>query len=227
MAFLLTWDGVGEKFYEAGVKNGVLFPMGTNGYEAGVAWNGLTSVSDNPEGADATDIYADDIKYGTIRSAEKAKLSIEAYTYPDEFAECDGSVAVADGVYIGQQKRKTFGFVYTTTVFDDAGGEHEKIHIAYGCTAAPSQKQHQTINDSVDAMTFSWDVDTTPVSVDGYKPTATFEIDSRTADAAKLTSLKQILYGTAATTGTNPTEAVDARLPLPDETISHFGGSNG
>lgn len=210
---VLTWDGTGEKFYESGVKQGVLFPMDGSSYGTGVAWNGLTSVQDNPEGGDANDIWADDIKYGTIRSAEKAKLNIEAYTYPVEFEECDGSVAIATGVYIGQQPRKSFGFSYVTTVFDDLGNEYYKLHIAYGCSAAPAQKQHQTINDSPDAMTFSWDVDTTPVSVTGHKPTATLTFDSRDCDSAKLESLKDSLYGTAST---EPT------LLLPDDIIDLF-----
>ena len=213
MGFNIEWDGTGEKFIEAGVKRGVLFPMSNGAYGDGVAWNGLTSVSDNPEGGDVTDVYADDIKYGSIRSKEKAKLSIEAYTYPDEFAECDGSATPVAGVHIGQQERKSFGFAYVTTVFDDIDGEYYKIHLAYGCSAAPSQKQHQTIGDSVDAMTFSWDVATTPVNVEGYKPTATLEIDSRTVDSAKLTSFELILYGSGST---------KARLPLPDQVIAHF-----
>ena len=213
----LVWDNTGEKFYETGTKHGVLFVMGENGYGNGVAWNGLTSVQDSPEGGDANDIWADDIKYGTIRSAEKAKLTIEAYTYPKEFEECDGSVAVAPGVYIGQQPRKTFGFCYTTTIFDDLGHEYEKLHIAYGCSAAPSQKQYQTINDSPDAMTFSWDVDTTPVSVSGHKPTATLVFDSREVDATKFQTLKDQLYGG---------DSTEPTLPLPDAIITTFS-SNG
>lgn len=224
MAFNITWDDIGEKFFEAGVKRGVLYPMEGGLYGDGVAWNGLTSVQDNPEGGDVTDIYADDIKYGSVRSKEKAKLSIEAYTYPDEFAECDGSAAPVEGVYIGQQTRKSFGFTYVTSVFNDIDGEYYKIHIAYGCSAAPSQKQHQTIGESVDAMTLSWDVSTTPVNinVEGFSPAATIEIDSRTVDPVKLAEFESILYGTAATSGTTPTSAVPARLPLPDEIISHF-----
>ena len=204
---ILTWDGTGEKFYETGVKKGVLFPMGENGYGKGVAWNGLTSVQDNPEGGDATDLWADDIKYGTIRSSEKAKLNIEAYTYPTEFEACDGSASLATGVYIGQQPRKSFGFSYVTTVFDDLGHEYYKLHIAYGCSASPAQKQYQTINDSPDAMTFSWDIDTTPVSVAGHRPTATITLDSRECDAAKLKALEDMLYGT---------ETAESSLPLPD-----------
>lgn len=213
MAFYITWDAVGEKFVEAGVKRGVLYPMSQATYDDGVAWNGLTSVQDNPEGGDVTDIYADDIKYGSLRSKEKAKLSIEAYTYPDEFAACDGSASPVDGVYLGQQDRKSFGFSYVTSIFNDIDGEYYKIHLAYGCSAAPSQKQHQTIGDSVDAMTFSWDVSTTPINVEGYKPTATMEIDSRTVDATKLTAFENIIYGSGST---------PARLPLPEEVISHF-----
>lgn len=216
MAFALTWDSLGEKFYEAGTKRGVLYPMSGTAYSAGVVWNGLTSVSDSPEGGEANDIWADDIKYGSIRSTEKAKLSVEAYTYPEEFAECDGSVAVAKGVYIGQQPRKNFGFSYVSSEFDDVGGEFYKIHIAYGCSAAPSQKQYQTISDSPDAMTFSWDFETTPVNVDGHRPTATIEIDSRTVDPDKLTALENILYGVSGD------QATEARLPLPNEIITLF-----
>lgn len=207
----IVWDAVGEHTFETGVRNGVLYLKDAQGaYSTGVAWNGLTSVSESPEGAEATDLYADDIKYLTLMSAENFKATIEAYTYPDEFAECDGSATIADGVTIGQQSRKPFGLCYRTAIGNDTdGNEHGyKLHIVYGCLASPSEKQYSTINDSPEAITFSWEVSTTPVNVTGKKPTATLIIDSTKADNAKLTALEDILYGS---------ESVEPRLPLPDE----------
>ena len=207
----IVWDAIGEHTFETGVRNGVLYLKDAQGaYSTGVAWNGLTSVSESPEGAEATDLYADDIKYLTLMSAENFKATIEAYTYPDEFAECDGSATIADGVTIGQQSRKPFGLCYRTAIGNDTdGNEHGyKLHIVYGCQASPSEKQYSTINDSPEAITFSWEVNTTPVNVNGKKPTATLIIDSTKADKSKLTALEAILYGS---------ESEEPRLPLPDE----------
>ena len=207
----IVWDAIGEHTFETGVRNGVLYLKDAEGaYSNGVAWNGLTSVSESPEGAEATDLYADDIKYLTLMSAENFKATIEAYTYPDEFEECDGSATIANGVVIGQQARKPFGLCYRTAIGNDTdGNEHGyKLHIVYGCQASPSEKQYSTINDSPEAITFSWEVSTTPVNVTGKKPTATLIIDSTKADKAKLTALEAILYGS---------ESTEPRLPLPDE----------
>ena len=207
----IVWDAIGEHTFETGVRNGVLYLKDTEGgYNTGVAWNGLTSVSESPEGAEPTDLYADDIKYLTLMSAENFKATIEAYTYPVEFEECDGSATIAKGVVIGQQSRKPFGLCYRTAIGNDTdGNEHGyKLHIVYGCQASPSEKQYSTINDSPEAITFSWEVNTTPVNVTGKKPTATLIIDSTKADKAKLTALEAILYGS---------ESTEPRLPLPDE----------
>ena len=207
----IVWDAIGEHTFETGVRNGVLYLQGAEGtYNTGVAWNGLTSVSESPEGAEATDLYADDIKYLTLMSAENFKATIEAYTYPPEFEECDGSATIAKGVVIGQQPRKPFGLCYRTSIGNDTdGNEHGyKLHIVYGCQASPSEKQYSTINDSPEAITFSWEVNTTPVNVNGKKPTATLIIDSTKADKAKLTALEAILYGS---------EEQEPRLPMPDE----------
>ena len=207
----IVWDAIGEHTFETGVRNGVLYLKGDEGtYNTGVAWNGLTSVSESPEGAEPTDLYADDVKYLTLMSAENFKATIEAYTYPVEFEECDGSATIAKGVVIGQQPRKPFGLCYRTAIGNDTdGNEHGyKLHIVYGCQASPSEKQYSTINDSPEAITFSWEVNTTPVNVNGKKPTATLIIDSTKADKAKLTALEAILYGS---------EQAEPRLPLPDE----------
>ena len=207
----IVWDAIGEHTFETGVRNGVLYLKDAEGaYSNGVAWNGLTSVSESPEGADPTDLYADDIKYLTLMSAENFKATIEAYTYPVEFEECDGSATIAKGVVIGQQSRKPFGLCYRTAIGNDTdGNEHGyKLHIVYGCQASPSEKQYSTINDSPDAVTFSWEVSTTPVNVTGKKPAATLIIDSTKADKAKLTALEAILYGS---------EQAEPRLPMPDE----------
>lgn len=213
----ITWDNVGERYYETGVKNGVLYPMQTGGlYTNGVAWNGLTAVTESPSGAEATPLYADDIKYLNLMSNEEFGATIEAYTYPDEFAECDGSAALATGVMIGQQKRKTFGLCYRTTLGNDIDGNDYgyKLHLIYGCLAAPSEKAYATINDSPEAITFSWEVSTTPVNVSGFKPTSQITIDSTKVNETKLAALEDILYGSE---GTDGGEGVVARLPLPDE----------
>ena len=209
----LVWDATGERKYETGVRNGVLYVMGEGGtYPKGVAWNGLTAVTESPSGAEATALYADDTKYLNLISAEEFGATIEAYTYPDEFAECDGSATLAAGVTIGQQPRKTFGMSYRTVYGNDVNNESYgyKLHLIYGAVAAPSEKAYATINDSPEAITFSWEIKTTPVNVTGYKPTALLTIDSTKVDKAKLTKIEEILYGT---------EELEARLPLPDEII--------
>lgn len=215
--FKLEWDKSGEHLFETGVDRGVLYPQAADGtYPKGVAWNGLTSVSESPSGADANALWADNIKYLNLYSAEEFGATIEAYTYPDEFAELDGSAEIAPGAMIGQQNRKAFGLCYRTVLGNDIQGNDYgyKIHIIYGAQASPSEKSYETINDSPDAITFSWELNTTPVPVTGHKPTASIVIDSTKCDAAKLTALEEILYGTAGQSGT------DARLPLPAEVIS-------
>lgn len=207
----LTWDDTGKRLYETGVKQGVLYPIQTGGvYSKGVAWNGLTAVTESPSGAEATPLYADDIKYLNLYSAEEFGATIEAYTYPDEFMECDGSATLAEGVTIGQQDRKTFGLCYRTTVGNDVDGASHgyKLHLIYGAMASPSEKAYATINDSPEAITFSWELTTTPVNVAGMKPTASITIDSTKADETCLAALEDILYGG---------EEEEARLPLPDE----------
>lgn len=195
----LTWDQTGERLYETGVKKGVLYPQAEDGlYPVGTAWNGLTAVTESPSGAEATALYADDIKYLNLISAEEFGATIEAYTYPDEFAQCDGSAAIATGVAIGQQKRKQFGLAYQTTLGNDVDNNDYgyKLHMIYNALAAPSEKAYATINDSPEAITFSWEVTTTPVNVEGFKPTASVTIDSTKVNADKLASLEKILYGT-------------------------------
>lgn len=213
----ITWDGTGERFYESGVSKGVLYVQNTDGtYQSGVAWNGLTAVNESPEGAEPTDLWADNIKYATLISAETFNATIEAYTYPNEFMQCDGSYVPADGVYVGQQERKNFGFCYRTEVGNDVStSAGYKIHVIYGCTAAPSARDYATINDSPDAITLSWEVRTTPVNVTGKKPTSSITIDttklSETARTTYLPVLETKLYG-----GTNSS----ATLPTPDTIIS-------
>lgn len=213
----LVWDKTGERFYETGTKKGVLYVQGENGvYPKGVAWNGLTAISESPSGAEATALYADDIKYLNLVSAEDFGATIEAYTYPDEFAECDGSAELAPGIMIGQQKRKTFGLSYVTVLGNDTDGNDYgyKIHIIYGAMAAPSERSYATVNDSPEAITFSWELTTTPVSVTGFKPTAHLEIVSTKVDAEKLAALEAILYGS---------DDEEPRLPLPDEIVTLIG----
>lgn len=217
----IVWDKTGERYYETGVKMGVLYPIQEGGvYNKGVAWNGLTAVTESPSGAEATPLYADDIKYLNLISNEEFGCTIEAYTYPDEFAECDGSAALAAGVMIGQQKRKIFGLSYRTAFGNDVDGTDYgyKLHLVYGCLAAPSEKAYSTINDSPEAITFSWEVSTTPVSVSGFKPTSQITIDSTKVQAEKLAALEEILYGKDAGDG----EAAEPRLPLPDEIATLF-----
>ena len=207
----LVWDQTGERLYETGVKQGVLYPQAENGtYPKGVAWNGLTTVTESPSGAEATPLYADDIKYLNLISTEELGGTIEAYTYPDEFAECDGSASIATGVYIGQQPRKTFGLSYRTTLGNDVDSNAYgyKLHLVYGALASPSEKAYATINDSPEAITFSWEFSTTPVNVNGFKPTANIVIDSTKVKAENLANLEKILYGDV---------EVEPRLPLPDE----------
>ena len=206
----LSWDNSGERLYETGVKNGVLYVQNAGKYPKGVAWNGLTAVTESPSGAEATPLYADDIKYLELTSEEEFGGTIEAYTYPDEFAECDGSAELATGVKISQQKRKAFGLAYRTTIGNDEDGNDHgyKLHLVYGCKAAPSEKAYATINDSPEAITFSWEFTTTPVAVTGHKPTAHIEIDSTKADPTCLAALEAKLFGT---------ETDEPQLPLPDE----------
>ena len=214
----LVWDKSSERLYETGVKNGVLYVQGTGGtYTKGVAWNGLTAVTESPSGAEPTPLYADDIKYLNLLSTEEFGATIEAYTYPDEFAECDGSKSLAAGVYIGQQARKAFGMCYKTTLGNDTeGNDHGyKLHIIYGALAAPSEKAYETINDTPEAITFSWEISTTPVNVNGSKPTSTIVIDSTKANPEKLAALEVILFGADAPNGEGT--GTDPRLPLPDE----------
>ena len=194
----LAWDETGKKLYETGVEKGVLYPINSEGvYTPGVAWNGLTSITESPSGAEATALYADDIKYLNLYSAEEFGATIEAYTYPDEFAICDGSAELATGVIVGQQARKVFGLCYKTLEGNDVDGQDHgyKLHLIYGAMCSPSQKQYQTVNDSPSAITFSWEVKTTPVNVSGLKPTASIIIDSTKADETKLGKLEKILYG--------------------------------
>ena len=216
----IVWDQTGERLYETGVKQGVLYIPTAGVYSKGVAWNGLTAVTESPSGAEATALYADDIKYLNLMSNEEFGCTIEAYTYPDEFAVCDGSASLAKGVNIGQQPRKTFGLCYRTTLGNDTDGNGYgyKLHMVYGCLAAPSEKAFSTINDSPEAITFSWEVSTTPVNVAGHKPTAHLEIDSTKADPVKLAALEEILYGGAET---------EARLPLPDEIATLMAEADG
>ena len=207
----IVWDNVGERYYETGVNKGVLYLMDASGaYKNGVAWNGLTAVTESPSGAESTALYADDIKYLNLVSAEEFSATVEAYTYPDEFAECDGSASLVEGVMIGQQVRKTFGLCYRTTMGNDVQGNGYgyKLHLIYGCTAAPSEKAYSSINDSPEAITFSWEINTTPVNVTGHKPTALITIDSTKVDATKLAALEEKLYGS---------DSEEPQMLLPDE----------
>lgn len=210
----IIWDEVGKRFYETGVSNGVLYPQNEKGeYQVGVPWNGLTTISESPSGAEPNDLYADNVKYATMRSAETHGFGIEAYTYPDEFEECDGSKEVVPGVYIGQQTRKSFGFAYKTAVgsdtLDDATKNY-KLHLAYGCTASPSEKSYSTINDSPEAITFSWDITCTQVNIDGFKPTATIVLNSLEVPEDLMKQIEDVLYGT---------ENTEPRLLLPNELV--------
>lgn len=223
----IVWDATGERYYETGVDHGVLYPQDSSGtYPKGVAWNGLTAVTESPSGAEATPLYADNIKYLNLISAEEFGATVEAYTYPDEFAQCDGSAEIAPGVMIGQQNRKSFGLCYRTTMGNDVDGNSHgyKLHIIYGASASPSEKSYATINDSPEAITFSWELKTIPVNVTGFKPTASITIDSNKVNSEKLAKLEEILYGK------DPTElggsdGVEPRLPLPDEIVSIIGAA--
>lgn len=214
----LLWDQTGERFYETGVKQVALYLQVSGAYPKGVAWNGVTAFTESPSGAEATPLYADDIKYLSLVSNEEFGATIEAYTYPDEFAECDGSASLADGVKIGQQPRKAFGLVVKTTLGNDTeNNDHGyKLHLVYGLLASPSEKAYATINDSPEAITFSWELTSTPVNVTGHKPTSIITIDSTKVDAAKLAELEAILYGS---------ESEEARLPLPDEVAELFAAA--
>lgn len=212
----IEWDKTGERLYETGTKKGVLYPQVNGTYPKGVAWNGLSAVSENPSGAEATPLYADDTKYLNLMSTEEFGATIEAYTYPEEFGECDGSAQIAPGIEIGQQKRKNFGLSYVTTLGNDVDGNKHgyKIHLVYGATASPSEKAFKTINDNPDAIVFSWSISTTPVNVEGFDPTASLVIDSTKVDNTKLKALEDILYGT---------DSEEARLPFPDEVKTLVG----
>lgn len=210
----LMWDEVGKKLFETGIDRGVLFKQDAGGtYPKGVAWNGLTAVTESPSGAEATAIYADNVKYLSLMSAEEFGGTIEAYTYPDEFEECNGGKSLVEGVEIGQQPRKPFGFCYRTLIGNDVSGDDYgyKIHLVYGCLAAPSEKGYQTKSDSPEAITLSWEITTTPVAVENNKPTATLVIDSTKIEAAALTKIEAVLYGG---------ESTESRLPLPDEILT-------
>lgn len=209
----LEWDKVGERYYETGVDRGVLYVQSEGAYPAGVAWSGLTTVTESPSGAEATPLYADNIKYLNLMSNEDFACTIEAYTAPDEFAECDGRSSLAKGVSITQQKRKMFGFSYRTKLGNDVDGDEYgyQIHLVYGCLAAPSERSRATVNDSPEATTMSWEVSTTPVNVTGFKPTAHVVIDSTKADPTKLAAFEDILYGK------DGEPSSTARLPLPNE----------
>lgn len=221
----LVWDKTGERLYETGVEKGVLYPFKEGAYSGGVVWNGLTSVSESPSGGEPTALYADDIKYLELMSTEEFGATIEAYMYPDEFMPCDGSAEISKGVVIGQQKRSTFGLSYVTKIGNDTDGSDYgyKIHLIYGAKAKPSEKGYETINDSPDAITLSWEISTTPVEVSakGFKPTASVTIDSTKVKADELAALEAILYGTDAGPSGTPS-ATEPRLPLPDELATIF-----
>lgn len=208
----IEWDKTGERYLETGVDHGVLYPYNTStkAYDTGVAWNGLTNISESPSGADSNDLYADNMKYASLRAAEDFGATIEAYTYPDEFAICDGSVEPIEGVKIYQQNRPTFGLSYRTKVTNDMGIEEYKIHLVYGASASPSERSYATTNDSPDAISFSWELTTTPVNVEGYKATALVTIDTRKVEADAIAALEKVLYGD---------EESDPKLPMPDEVI--------
>lgn len=222
----IVWDQIGERLYETGVDHAVLYVQTGGAYPKGVAWNGIVSITESPSGAEANPLYADNIKYLNLVSAEEFGASIEAYMYPDEFAACDGSAEVTKGVTIGQQKRNTFGLSYRTIIGNDVdSNEHGyKLHLIYGALASPSEKAYNSVNDNPEANTFSWEVTTTPVAVGGYKPTASIIIDSTKVDSTKLAELEEILYGKDPTE-TNGSDGVAARLPLPNEVITILKGT--
>ena len=210
----LIWDEVGQRFFETGVKNGVLYVQDNDGsYKNGVVWNGLTAVTEIPSGAEETPLYADDVKYLTLRSAEEFGATVEAYTYPEEFEQCDGSASIADGVTIGQQARRAFGLCYRTSVGNDIQGQNfsYKLHLIYGCTVAPSEKSYSTINDNPEAITFSWELSTVPVPVEGFNPTASLVIDASKVDEGKMKQLEDALFGA---------DENEAKLLLPNEIMA-------
>ncbi len=212
----LQWDKIGERLYETGLDHGVLFPMGSGGnYAKGVAWNGLTAVNESPSGAEPTPIYADNIKYLNLISAEDFGATVEAYTYPPEFEACDGTAEVAPGVTIGQQERKVFGLSYRTLIGNDVNGTSHgyKIHLVWGAQASPSEKNRQTVNDSPEAVSFSWELTTTPVEIPGFRPTAHMAIDSTKTSKEKMAALEALIYGKDGDDATEP------RLPMPAEVI--------
>lgn len=220
----LIWDAVGEKFFEAGIDHCVLYPANAQGeYKPGVAWNGITSIAETPEGAEPQDQYADNIKYISILSAEELGGTIEAYTYPDEWNQCDGNAELSKGVVIGQQNRKAFGLSYRTKIGNDVEGQDlgYKLHLLYGAKASPSERTFETINDSPEPAAFSWEYTTTPVPVDGHNPTALLTIDSTKVDATKLAALEKILYGS------DEEGSEDPRLPLPNEVIALLNDATG
>lgn len=219
----IVWDKTGERLYETGVEKGVLYSFEDGAYTKGVPWNGLTAVTESPSGAEPTALYADDIKYLNLMSAEEFGATIEAYMYPDEFKKCNGEAEIAAGVSIGQQKRSSFGLSYVTKIGNDTDGSDYgyKIHLIYGALASPSEKGYETINDSPEAITFSWEISTTPVEIvdKKFKPTASVTIDSTKVKAGELAALETILYGSdAGGSGT----ATEPRLPLPDELAEIF-----
>lgn len=229
----MTWHGAGEREIEAGVSEVALFPMDTNGYGTGVAWNGVTAINENPSGADVTDLFADNIKYASMRSAERFGFTIEAFTYPDEWSECDGSAQAATGVFLGQQPRKAFGLVYKTQIGDEAHPGMDKgfkLHIIYNSTASPSGRGYTTINDNPDAISFSWEANSTPVAVTGYKATCEITIDSTkftaTAAAAALKTLLEIIYGRDEDTE-HSIAALTPTMPDPNTVISTLTVSQG
>lgn len=217
----IVWDQIGQRFYETGVDHGVLYRVDDQGaYSSGYAWNGLTSVDESPDGAEPNPLYADNIKYLNLMSAEEFGCTIEAYTYPDEFAECDGSAEVIPGMFAGQQTRKMFGLSYRTKIGNDVDGEDHgyKLHLVYGCRASVSDRSYETINDNPDAIQFSWEVNTTPVELAGYKPTSLLTFDSRKFSSEFMTQLKAILYGS---------EKTEPRMPMPNEIVSLFQNTEG
>lgn len=214
----LTWDNIGERLYQTGVSKAVLYPYdstasdATKAYKPGVAWNGITAFTESPSGAEATKLYADNAIYATLYSTEEFGATVEAYMYPDEFEACDGTASLGTGVTIGQQTRKAFGLCYRTEIGNDVEGEEfgYKLHLVYGCKASPSEKSHSSINDSPEAETLSWEITTTPIEVDGYKKTATLDIDSTKISATALAAIEKVLYGS---------DTEDAYLPLPAEIL--------
>jgi hypothetical protein len=213
----LVWDAEGQKTYETGVEKCVLYLRASNGtYPKGVAWNGIATISENPSGAEASSLYADNKKYLSLMSTEELALSVEAYTYPEEYAECDGSAQAIDGVHVAQQRRKSFGLCYKTLFGNDTEGTDHgyKLHLVYGCLASPSEKQFSSVNESPEAISFSWEINTTPIDVKGFKPTALIIIDSTKVNAAKLKALEDTLYGT---------DTTEAKLPLPNEVLTILG----